>query len=318
MELIKIENCIITEKSLEINKNTTKEQWQNIGYKLKTMQKCIGWWIGDWERFGEKKGYYTDSKVYDEIQEITGLDRGTLKNMKYVAEKIPSSCRHDELSFTHHQEVVSLEPEQQKQVLQKAVDEKLTVRETREEVKKLKHADKKKQDLPSNKYQIIYADPPWKYDNDVAYFGQSVERHYPVMTKDELCALPIKGLADENCVLYLWVPAPKLNWVPDILKAWGFEYKTCLVWDKVKHNMGYYASIRHEILLIGGRGSSKPDDASAANKTDSVYMEERTEHSKKPEYYYSMIESHHPLKKKRIELFARKKRAGWDSWGNEI
>ena len=168
------------------------------------------------------------------------------------------------------------------------------------------------------KYQIIYADPPWKYDRDEGYFGQSVENHYGTMTKEQLCLLPIKTLVDKDCVLYMWTTAPKLNWVFDILKSWGFQYKTCLIWDKVKHNMGFYSSVRHEILIIGGRGQSAPTDKSYANKTDSVYVEERTTHSRKPKYYYEMIERMHPLKTNRLELFAREKTEGWDVWGNEV
>ena len=171
--------------------------------------------------------------------------------------------------------------------------------------------------LPETKYNIIYADPPWKYPHDWAHFGQDVDKHYPTMTIEELCKLPIKDIAADDCVLYLWATSPLLDKIFSVITAWGFEYKTSMIWDKVKHNMGFYASIRHEILLIGGRGKSKPDDASAANQTDSVYVEERTEHSKKPDYFYTMIEKLHPLKTKRIELFSRNLKEGWEGWGNE-
>lgn len=185
---------------------------------------------------------------------------------------------------------------------------------TREIVQRQKDAP----DLPNKKYQIIYADPPWKYPAPKEYYGQDVEKHYPTLTPEELTAIDVKSLADTDCVLYLWATAPLLDTAIDILKAWGFDYKSCVVWDKVKHNMGFYSSVRHEILLIGGRGSSAPTDKKYANQTDSVYVEEKTEHSKKPEYYYEMIEKMHPLKTKRLELFARASRKGWESWGNEV
>ncbi len=171
--------------------------------------------------------------------------------------------------------------------------------------------------LPKNKYQVILADPPWKYPHTQEFYGQDVEKHYKTLTIEELCTMPIKNMAADDCVLYLWTTSPLLEKAFEVIKAWGFEYKTCMIWDKVKHNMGFYCSVRHELLLIAGIGSSKPEDASAANQTDSVYVEERTEHSKKPEFFYGMIEKLHTGKLKKIELFARNKRAGWDAWGNE-
>jgi len=316
MELVTIPNCEITKNSLIIKESINKEQWDQIGIVLKTMEKSIQFWIGDWLRFGEKKW----GEMYKEAEEITGLAYDTLASIKSVSGSVESCRRRQDLSFSHHEEVASLEPEQQEIMLDKAEQENLSVREIREEVKKIKRGDENRtqQELPNKKYQIIYADPPWKYYKDQEYFGQDAERHYPTMTEEELADLPIKGLADDNCVLYLWTTAPKLNRAFEIINAWGFDYKTCMIWDKVKHNMGFYASIRHEILIIAGRGSSAPTDKSAANQTDSVYVEERTEHSKKPEYFYGMIERLHPEKKNKIELFARNKRDDWDCWGNEI
>lgn len=179
-------------------------------------------------------------------------------------------------------------------------------------------AMKKNPVIPDGKFEIIYIDPPWKYEKDQEFFGQNVERHYPTMDYDELLAMDLKQYAASNCVLYLWATSPKLDIAVDLLRAWGFGYKTSMIWDKVKHNMGFYASIRHEILLIGGIGQTAPTDKSYANQTDSVHVEDRTEHSKKPKYFYEMIEKMHPQKKKRIEFFARSKRSGWTSWGNEV
>lgn len=306
--------CELSKTALTFKKEVTQDQWLSVFNALKQVEGCVQFWIGDALAYRQQRW-----GMYEGLSEKTGYSENTLREYKQVAENVKNDIRMSDLDFGHHQVVASLEPKQQKEVLKKASDEHLSVRETREEVKKIKRGDdeRKQEELPNKKYQVIYADPPWKYDKDEAYFGQDVERHYPVMDKEQLCNLTIGELADKNCVLYMWTTAPKLNWVFDIIKAWGFDYKTCLIWDKVKHNMGFYASIRHEILIIAGKGSSAPDDAKAANQTDSVYVEERTEHSKKPEYYYEMIEKHHPEKKKRIELFARQKRNGWDSWGNE-
>jgi len=172
-------------------------------------------------------------------------------------------------------------------------------------------------ELPTDKYRIIYADPPWKYETfgvSVSEFYGGSERHYPVMTIEELEELPIKNMVEDDAVLFLWVTSPKLNQVWGIIKAWGFEYKTSFVWDKVKHNFGYYNSVRHELLLVCGRGSSTPD---VAKLYDSVQSIDRSDnHSEKPEEFRRIIDELYP-RGRRIELFARRKSDGWDIWGNE-
>ena len=201
-----------------------------------------------------------------------------------------------------------------------------TITEVKKEEKIKAQREKRVEKLPEKhqvfnvdkKYNIIYADPPWKYSAPKEYYGQDVQFHYNTMSLQELKKLPIKDICQKDCVLYLWATAPLLNCAVELLQSWGFNYKSCLVWDKVKHNMGFYSSVRHELLLIGGKGQSAPTDKKYANQTDSVYSEPRQEHSKKPEYYYEMIEKMHPYKTERIELFARNKKEGWDSWGNEV
>lgn len=172
--------------------------------------------------------------------------------------------------------------------------------------------------LPDSRYGVIYADPPWKYEDhgatlDPSYGGTGW--HYPSMTIPQLCELPVRELAAPDCVLFIWVTSPKLNQVWEILDAWGFEYKTSFVWDKVRHNFGYYNSVRHELLLIAGRGSSTPENVELF---DSVQTIERTgRHSEKPEEFRRIIETLYPSARK-IELFARSAAPGWDTWGNEV
>jgi N6-adenosine-specific RNA methylase IME4 len=168
---------------------------------------------------------------------------------------------------------------------------------------------------PSGKYKIIYADPPWSYNDkqNTEKLG-GAEKHYPTMTIQELCDLPIKDLADENAVLFFWVTSPLLEECFEIINAWGFKYKTSFVWDKVKHNMGHYNSVRHELLLICTKGSCTPENVKLF---DSVVTEEKTEHSKKPETFRQIIDTLYPSGK-RIELFARGVTAeNWETWGNE-
>jgi len=163
------------------------------------------------------------------------------------------------------------------------------------------------------KYRIIYADPPWKYVDRLTDNYGPAEYHYPTMTLEEICNLPVKDIAEDNAVLFLWVTSPLLEVCFQVIHAWGFEYKTSFVWDKVKHNMGHYNSVRHEFLLVCTRGSCTPDNMKLY---DSVQVIERTEHSVKPEEFRAIIDDLYP-NGKRIELFAREQVLGWDRWGNE-
>ena len=138
--------------------------------------------------------------------------------------------------------------------------------------------------------------------------------YYPLMTIQEICQMPITDITDINAVLFLWVTSPILEESFEIVNSWGFKYKTSFIWDKIKHNMGHYSSVRHEILLLCIKGSYP---LQVKKLFDSVYSEERTEHSKKPDFYYNMIETLYPESNK-IELFARTKRLGWNSYGNQL
>jgi len=168
--------------------------------------------------------------------------------------------------------------------------------------------------LPDSKYRVLYADPPWKYGDQLTEDYGAVKFHYPSMTIAELCALPVETLCEADAVLFLWVTSPLLYEAAPIIEAWGFEYKTSFVWDKVKHNMGHYNSVRHEFLLICTRGSCTPD---SRKLVDSVQSIERTKHSAKPPEFRRIIEAMYPHGK-RLELFAREENKGWDVWGNQV
>jgi len=165
----------------------------------------------------------------------------------------------------------------------------------------------------SGKYRVIYADPPWSYGDKAPSYPGVAENHYPTMTLAELCDLPVKDIADENAVLFLWTTSPLLEESFSVINAWGFKYKASFVWDKVKHNMGHYNSVRHEFLLIATKGSCQPENQKLF---DSVVSEERTEHSAKPDTFRNIIETLYPSASK-VELFARKQSEGWSAWGNQ-
>jgi len=174
-------------------------------------------------------------------------------------------------------------------------------------------------EMPDGKYRILYADPPWKYSDERVGLDQygPAARHYPTMTIEELCGMgeQVKELAYSNSVLFLWVPSPILEDSFKVVGAWGFKYKTSFVWDKVRKNFGHYNAPAHEILLVCTRGSCTPD---SDKKFDSVQSIERSDrHSEKPDEFRQIIDTLY-THGKRIELFARNEREGWEAWGNEV
>ena len=135
-----------------------------------------------------------------------------------------------------------------------------------------------------SKYNIIYADPPWRYDHGTP--GREIENHYPTMTDEEICALDVPVAKD--AILYLWATAPRLESGLDVMKAWGFKYKSQAVWDKVVMGMGFWFRGQHEILMVGVRGKVHPPKQ--ADRVSSVIRVKRGRHSSKPDQVRAMIE----------------------------
>ena len=170
--------------------------------------------------------------------------------------------------------------------------------------------------LPSGetKYQVIYADPPWRYDFAVSE-NRAIENQYPTMDIGDIKAMPLKDIRAETSVLYLWAPAPKLKEALAVMEAWGFVYKTNAVWVKNSIGMGYWWRNRHELILVGTHGDFSPPGE--ALRGPSVFEAPRTRHSEKPQIVAETIEKMFPTLTK-IELFSRKPRKGWAVWGNEM
>lgn len=163
-----------------------------------------------------------------------------------------------------------------------------------------------------NKFQIIYADPPWRYSFSKSK-SRKIENQYETMTLNDIKNLNIP--TDKNCILYLWATAPKLLEALDVMKSWGFTYKTHAIWDKQMIGMGYWWRGQHELLLVGTKGKISPPVSE--HRESSVYKEKRTKHSKKPLHFKEWINKAFPTYKK-LELFARDRAEGWSVWGNEI
>jgi len=166
---------------------------------------------------------------------------------------------------------------------------------------------------PKGKYRVIYADPPWQYGDERSGFGGAVD-HYNTMSMAELKSMPVASLTEDNAVLFLWGTAPLLPEAIELIEAWGFKYKTNIVWDKVRANLGNYTSVRHEHLFIATKGSGVPDNTT---RVDSVQVVERIgRHSEKPEEFRKIIDTLYTYGNK-LELFARKSVEGWEVFGNE-
>ena len=170
-------------------------------------------------------------------------------------------------------------------------------------------------DLPKGKFELIYLDPPWKYELEL-----EGSPPYKTMTLEEMKE-QIKPPSAKDCVMFMWVTNPKLEEGLVLLKHWGFTYKTNIVWvkqknGKIQQGTGYYVKGSHELLLIATKGS--PGVPPEASRIPSVVFAERTKiHSQKPKIFYEIIEKMYPVKKK-IELFSRHKRNDWQSWGDEV
>jgi N6-adenosine-specific RNA methylase IME4/ParB-like chromosome segregation protein Spo0J len=171
--------------------------------------------------------------------------------------------------------------------------------------------------FPSDRrYAVLYADPPWHFEvyNEESGIERAAGNHYPTMSLDEICAMPILNLASPDAALFMWTTAPHLRESFDVLVAWGFEYKTNIVWVKDKIGLGYFVRNQHELLLVATRGDMP--SPSPANRPPSVISAPRREHSRKPDEAYALIEAMYPALPK-LEMFARQRRPGWDVWGIE-
>lgn len=167
--------------------------------------------------------------------------------------------------------------------------------------------------LPDGIYSLIYADPPWSFE-DATTPERFASKEYALMTLDEIEALPVSEMAADDSALFLWCPNSKNGEAHDVIRSWGFIYKTNFVWVKDRIGLGHYNRQRHELLLVATKGS--PGTPQPADRFDSVIECPRGEHSRKPEIVYEMLEKMYPGVPK-IELFARGKRPGWEVWGHE-
>lgn len=286
----------------------------------------------------------SEQKTFSEdTADKLGQSQSNIQKSVARGEKIIEGIEEDiialDITKTEGTILARQDPEQQKKIIEvKKENINLTVDQAIKEIKKKEkkgEQEVKKQQYEQRvetvtenefkvdifktkeKFRIIYSDPAWSYNDkqDTSQLGGAA-KHYNTMSVREICKLPVNNISEKNSVLFLWVTSPLLEDAFTVIKAWGFKYKTSFVWDKVKHNMGHYNSVRHEMLLIATKGSCTPD-----NKTlyDSVQSIERNDnHSEKPIEFLNIIDDLYNYGNK-LEMFCRNiKKDKWYGWGNEI
>lgn len=198
-------------------------------------------------------------------------------------------------------------------VSKKGVRRERKKREQKEAIAQASRQPKEK--LIVGPYDIVLADPPWRYEHCEAE-NREVENQYPTSSLEDIFThfKTANPTTKRDVILFLWATAPKLAEALQVMEEWGFDYRSCAVWDKESIGMGYWWRIQHELLLVGVRG--KPGATPESERISSVFREKRTKHSCKPECVYGWIERAFPGARK-LEMYQRKAREGWGGWGNE-
>jgi len=174
------------------------------------------------------------------------------------------------------------------------------------------------------KFKTILADPPWQFQNRTGKMAPEHKRlnRYPTMKLEEIKALPVSEVADDPCHLYLWVPNALLPEGLDVMKEWGFQYKSNIIWEKIRKDggpdgrgVGFYFRNVTEMLLFGIRGTNNARTLAPARSQVNLLRTMKREHSRKPDEIFDIIESCSSAPY--LELFARGTRENWVLWGNQ-
>jgi N6-adenosine-specific RNA methylase IME4 len=177
--------------------------------------------------------------------------------------------------------------------------------------------------LSLGKFGTILADPPWKFQNRTGKMAPEHKRlyRYHTMSNEEILSMPINDIAMPKSHLYLWVPNALIDLGLQVMKSWGFEYKTMLIWYKIRKDggpdrrgVGFYFRNVTEVILFGTKGQLRT--LQPGRSQENIISSQKRGHSIKPDELYPIVESCSPGPY--LELFARRKRLGWSSWGDEV
>lgn len=301
------------DENLMRNDLTVLEQGEHLARR----QELVGRNVGRYPNTATVAELKTTNEIAKEIGISERSAYNRISAARNITPAVKDAIRNTEIanSTTQLLELARLAPEKQVEVAKSITDGAVSIADAFKSINKEKrermHAEKRTRELPTGKYAVIYADPPWRYDN--SGFNEAADNQYPTMPLDEICELPISNLADETTVLFLWATNPLLPEALQVMASWGFEYKTNIAWIKdAGRGKGWYLKSKHELLLIG----VKSETPHPIERHDSCFEADRGNvHSRKPEKAYEIIESMYPGNK--VELFSRVERDGWDSWGNE-
>ena len=258
----------------------------------------------------------------DEAAGMLGVSRRAVQRARKVDDAVPevgAAVDEGKVSLGDAVSVVDKSPDVQREAVRRVEtgEAKNLVAATREinREAKVDALAEFETTLPSGdkRYAVVYADPPWTWREHVSD-SRKVQNQYPTMTIDAICEMDVPSICADAAILYLWACASNLDEGLAVMEAWGFEYKTTMVWVKPSIGLGAYVRTQHEVLFIGLRGEF-PAPA-PADRPGSVVEAPTTDHSAKPHEFYDLIERMHPGMAK-VELFARNARDGWDAWGNE-
>jgi N6-adenosine-specific RNA methylase IME4 len=301
----------------------TKDGWLAAASFAKATEIAAPYWVGDLLCWLEENSGW-DEHTIEQLTATTGFARQTLYNAKSIASRVSIEARELAPSFSHARAVASLPASDQKKILRQATEEELTASQTAKRAKRLSRPTiVEGQATLKGKYRVIYADPPWSYKNNTPWADGSntpAENSYEGMSIEEICALPIEQHAMKDAVLFMWSTNSHLLQNPgarDVIEAWGFEYRTNYVWDKVLGRPGHYSYPHHELLTVSVRGRCVPDVDILKHDHASIFQERREgDHSHKPRFARRLIEKLYTTGPK-LELFAREQNRGWTPFGND-
>lgn len=323
---LRSEGVNLAEYPKMVRRGLTEEQKRNHARSLNVLRRHLS----REQRSEVMRAMRADGMSYRQIAEAVGVDPMTAyhktstveistvvgKDGKERSAQQPMrTFEADTLALFVPGGAVALEPAAAERTAKQQRQERTSKRrqERTEKVNKINQGNTSIQELDQT-FSVIYADPPWQYEHANSE-NRAIENHYPTMDLGEICRMPVSQMSAKDAVLFLWATPPKLAEAMQVVDAWGFVYRTCMVWDKEKIGMGYYARQQHELLLIAARGElpvPKPADRPASV----IRIKRPAVHSAKPAEFYELIERMYPEYDK-IELFARNTRNGWSAWGNQ-
>ena len=256
----------------------------------------------------------TNVDTKKELSKVASVSHDTIAKVKKIQEKAPEEIKAKlatgEVSINAaYKEIKKEEKKEELEEKKKEYDKRVETKTNNEFKVDILNTDET--------FRVIYADPAWSYNDkqDTPQLGGAA-KHYDTMSISQLCELPVKEISEKDSVLFLWVTSPLIEDAFKVISAWGFKYKTSFIWDKVKHNMGHYNSVRHEILLVCTKGGCTPDNKKLYDSVQSI--ERNNNHSEKPIEFLNIIDDLYNYGNK-LEMFCRTiKKEKWYGWGNEL